>query len=572
MSIPITSGGEPQLRPLSPQPTSAKISCLACRLAKRKCHTSDAHTTCRRCVNHGIVCQYNKHQRGRKKKASTQDEPDQEFEASNTQEAVTSDPQFFSESSSAAVARSTAESNIALQTSQQSNLDFPVQENLSIHFSHVIPVDGDSSPVSYFQHLNAIGAILDPCLHTPPYCRRQSTLLFTSVLTVTAKVIRPKLYTRCLMLANKLVGQAVEFGLCSVEVVQALNLLHHWKKSEDSTSWRRVGYAIRMAQELKLDVAGPRPLPEEEISAREILNRERAWLNLIVADYHLASLNRDPGNMRTLDWLDLEWRRWRGKWLADGDRHRFTQPQLSTFRLCDAYFRFHITEYRLLVIARFGESGHNLNLQEHSSMSSAFSDCIEAALGVAMVVQHDLAPYRYLPYCFYLTWVALAVTSIWLVKNIAPMSQSDRARVIRTLSEVQFFTEEASCSSDDMAAYTHRLLKHLLNGISPEWQLATFLADPLSHDGSIDPMPAVMTLETTSSTSVSENPNWELSTAQEIIQGYLWNQPHTTQPHEYDIPLVNVSTAHQAEPPSANMAANGQFNDLLFPADDDDFW
>lgn len=130
---------------------------------------------------------------------------------------------------------------------------------------------------SYFRHLNAAVAILDPVLHTPKYCRRHSPLLFTAVVTVTVRVIRPNTYPQCLLLANKLVGQAVEFGLCSIEVVQALCLLTHWKKPDDETSYVRMGYAIRMAQLLQLNTKAPRPLPQDERQAREILSRERAW-------------------------------------------------------------------------------------------------------------------------------------------------------------------------------------------------------------------------------------------------------------------------------------------------------
>lgn len=96
---------------------------------------------------------------------------------------------------------------------------------------------------------------------------------------MTAKILRPDAYSACLAIANKLVGQAVEYGLCSVEVIQAINLLTHWKKADDATSWRKVGYAIRMAQELRLNVRVIRPLPADEMQAREILNRERAWLS-----------------------------------------------------------------------------------------------------------------------------------------------------------------------------------------------------------------------------------------------------------------------------------------------------
>lgn len=136
-----------------------------------------------------------------------------------------------------------------------------------------------STDGSYFHHLNVTVAVLDPVLHTATYCREKSPLLFSAILTVTAKIIRPKAYSSCLLVSNRLVGQAVEFGLCSIEVVQAILVLTHWKKADDATSWRKTGYAIRMAQELRLNQRAPRPLPRNERAAREVLNRERCWLS-----------------------------------------------------------------------------------------------------------------------------------------------------------------------------------------------------------------------------------------------------------------------------------------------------
>ncbi|WVQ61878.1 uncharacterized protein L199_000011 [Kwoniella botswanensis] len=656
---------------------SAKISCLACRAAKRKCHTSNSHSPCRRCKNHNITCEYTKHQRGRKKKPLIEDpsqssgKPDSLFEHNN-------DPEASGSGLTGSFIRSSSIHDLHHNTtSGDHSIDLPPQDKLNIHFSHVIPKEGDSSPFIagetthypdpsvgdnplllqhlqstcpdpvkaglltendayelfnfYFQHLNPILAILDPHLHTPTYCIRHSPLLFTSVLTVTAKVVRPKVYAKCMMLANKLVGQAIEFGLCSVEVVQALNLLHHWKKSDDHTSWRRIGYAIRMAQELRLDIRSPRPLAKEELKARESLNRERAWFNLVIADYHLAihhslprmlytqdvddpedwvtehahlqtpgesslgplvtfsrmcrlyadslgAMGKESENMRTLNWLELERDRWRRRWLENNDRHRFTQPQISTF-------------------PRHGDHDNRIDLHEPNPLSFAFSNCIEAALGVALVLQNDLAPYGYLSHCFYLTWVAMAVTAIWLVKNIAPMYQEDRAKVIRLLSEVQFSTEEASRSSDDMAAYTHRLLKHLLNGISPEWQLASFLTDPVSQTTPMRSIPE--SLPSIAESNTSNIANWELSSTQEIIQGCLWNQPQQynlshslmNMPNVDSSPSANTGSQLQSQynqspqrphqlqqheqhqhPPQQTDTAISSHLDLLFPADDDEFW
>lgn len=98
------------------------------------------------------------------------------------------------------------------------------------------------------------------------------------------------------------------------------------------------------------------------------------------------------------------------------ERYNFLQSQISTFRLCDSYFRFHICEYRLLFTARYEAPGQVLDTSQPSPLSVAFSECVDAALGVAMVVQNDFVPYGYLPYCFNLTWIALAVNCIWLIK------------------------------------------------------------------------------------------------------------------------------------------------------------
>jgi coenzyme F420-reducing hydrogenase delta subunit len=131
----------------------------------------------------------------------------------------------------------------------------------------------------YYQHLNIFLPVLDSSLHTPAYCTETSPLLFTAVLTVACKVIRPRIYSSCLALANKLFAQAFEYGLCSIEVVQATVLLTHFKKAEDSTSWRKTGYAIRMAQELGLQKKRNERLPSEASEARRVLNVERTWLS-----------------------------------------------------------------------------------------------------------------------------------------------------------------------------------------------------------------------------------------------------------------------------------------------------
>ncbi|ADV19990.1 Hypothetical Protein CGB_A9550C [Cryptococcus gattii WM276] len=676
---------QPVAGPSASKKPPAKVSCLQCRAAKRKCNTPDANTTCRRCQGHGLACQYTKHRRGRKKKvlegnqsedrpsslphdhpvprsmSSTADIPNTAIADAEVGGLFGSVPAQTQPSSIPPISQSahhaSAVSDVPLVSANEStsflsgqtdapsiHKKLPHEEialtgrrtntigRFGIHYSHVIPNDGDSSPFVgqpasssdaltqdqdiliqrlrpdcpdpvraglltdqdafelfefYFRHLNATVAMLDPVIHSTTYCRHHSPLLFTAVLTVTARIIRPEAYAACLLLANKFVGQAVEFGLCSIEIVQALNLLAHWKKPDDETSFRRVGLAIHhsLPRMIKEDVDDPAdwvlehlhlPTPGES-SLGPLVTFSR--MCRLYAD-SLGAMCGDSSDMRMLGWIELEWKRWRKRWLEDNERYNFLQSQISTFRLCDSYFRFHICEYRLLFTARYEAPGQALDTSQSSPLSVAFSECVDAALGVAMVVQNDFVPYGYLPYCFNLTWIALAVNCIWLIKNIAPMTSVDRARVIRTLSDLQFSIEEASCSSQDMAAYTHRLLKHLLSGVSPEWQLASFMTEPYRHT-SVD---ATSTSQHAQQKTVS-NPgstvaadqtspqNWAASSAQEIIQEYLWSHPTGYAPPAAGAGPMNATSLEGAQTMGTipGIQRNKEYNDI-FPADDDDFW
>ncbi|GMK56452.1 hypothetical protein CspeluHIS016_0302920 [Cutaneotrichosporon spelunceum] len=628
---------------------AAKISCLACRAAKRKCLTPDAFTVCKRCTDQGLECEYQKHRRGRRKK--------------NADEA-----RAPSRSHSRSPSRHESPPSRPLADRERPDKGRSIPSSAisrhSIRFSHVVPIEGDSSPYIprpssqppatgganlallgsdcpdpvmsgflseadayelfefYFHHLNVAVAILDPVLHTATYCRDKSSLLFSAVLTVTAKIIRPEAYPSCLLIANKLVGQAVEYGLCSIEVVQAIIMLTHWKKADDSSSWRKVGYAIRMAQELRLNQRAPRPLPRNERQAREILNRERCWLNLIVADYHLAmhhslprmiaqddvddpaewitehphlpcpgeaviapwisfsrltrlfadmlaSMNGSPSNLRSLHWLEMEYKRWHRRWIEKNSEYGFLQQQVAMIKMCGSLLHFHICEYHLLFTARYRSNGTTMDTSEPSQLSYAFAECTDVALGLLDIFQTDFVAHGYLPFCFNMTWVGVAITSVWLIKNIGAMDKRDRKAVILKLTEVADSTAAASRSSEDMSAYTHRLLKHLLDSASPNWQRAKPSAarDGDAGSASSGPTPGV----------IAPPHTWTVSSAQQMIQDNLWN-PSIFQ----DIPALRTDAQHQ-QCVTGNSAYNDNHpppdpvaqqipGDVLFPAADDDIW
>lgn len=125
------------------------------------------------------------------------------------------------------------------------------------------------------------------------------------------------------------------------------------------------------------------------------------------------------------------------------------------------------------------------------------------------------------------------------------MDLEDRTRVIRLLTEIQTSTEEASCSSDDMAAFINRVLKHLLGGIPPEWQFTSILNH--IHDR---PQPP---------SNISGSPlGWNAPT----VSNDMWGSGST-----FDVgnALLSLHTPTDTVGPLMQ-------GDMLFPPVDDDFW
>ena len=147
------------------------------------------------------------------------------------------------------------------------------------------------------------------------------------------------------------------------------------------------------------------------------------------------------------------------------------------------------------------------------------------------------------------------------------MNPTDRARVIRTLVDVQASTEEASCSSDDMSAYTHRLLKHLLSGISPEWQFASIINRQYQNR---EPNTAPFMMPRMDSPSAAM---WSASSAQQIIQENLWQNQEpdiTGQRYSFQQPVSQLSVVSRGT--VTPTGPGDHLESMLFPSDDDDFW
>jgi hypothetical protein len=77
---------------------------------------------------------------------------------------------------------------------------------------------------------------------------------------------------------------AVE-DLCNLDHIQALSILSFWKESGDTTSWRKIGRAIRMAFELDIHISHLKKTNDpDEVINREIMNRQRTWMQLCCFD------------------------------------------------------------------------------------------------------------------------------------------------------------------------------------------------------------------------------------------------------------------------------------------------
>ncbi|KAL1406130.1 hypothetical protein Q8F55_007813 [Vanrija albida] len=146
----------------------------------------------------------------------------------------------------------------------------------------------------YFDQLQTCVCLLDPAVHTARYTRRASLHLFAAVLAVSSKFFRPDLYETILGIANTLVSAAIAGCVAQIELVQAICLLHYWKKPTDGSGWLRLGHAIRLGYALDLHLPRSGPLPSDEREARLAIDRERTWISLFCFDSTMTQLSDRP--------------------------------------------------------------------------------------------------------------------------------------------------------------------------------------------------------------------------------------------------------------------------------------
>ena len=147
-------------------------------------------------------------------------------------------------------------------------------------------------PHSYFLHQNALTSLLDPVLHTVDFVRHDA-FLFSAILAVAAKMASPELYPPAIKHTRKLLGQAFEHGTLSVELVQAIATVVFFVDADDTSGARKLAYAIRGASELSL-FKRIGAYPQDTMEARKVLNRERTFIYLMIADHRFSTQRSLP--------------------------------------------------------------------------------------------------------------------------------------------------------------------------------------------------------------------------------------------------------------------------------------
>ncbi|KAH9041647.1 hypothetical protein EDB85DRAFT_2242516 [Lactarius pseudohatsudake] len=158
----------------------------------------------------------------------------------------------------------------------------------------ITPAEAEKLFKSYFDWMNPSTSLLDPKLYTAQQVYWRCPFLFTVICAVASRYDseRPDLYPTAMEYARQEAGATFLGGQKRVEVVQAYYLLSLYpvpmRRWEDDRSWIYLGQAIRVAIDMNLHHPNTAK-PQNELHAREMLNRTRAWLNCFNLDRSYGS-------------------------------------------------------------------------------------------------------------------------------------------------------------------------------------------------------------------------------------------------------------------------------------------
>lgn len=118
---------------------------------------------------------------------------------------------------------------------------------------HVITMDQARELFdNFFAELNPPLALLDTSLHTIDYCRKNTPILFSTIISVASRFFMPHHHRQCHRVAKSILNHAAAEEICTLDHVQALILVITWKDPGDRTILRKAVRAIGYAYELGL--------------------------------------------------------------------------------------------------------------------------------------------------------------------------------------------------------------------------------------------------------------------------------------------------------------------------------
>ncbi|KAM0748122.1 hypothetical protein T439DRAFT_328109 [Meredithblackwellia eburnea MCA 4105] len=374
----------------------------------------------------------------------------------------------------------------------------------------------------YFAHLNAMPSLLDPALHTASYCRVRSPFLFTAILTVTLRVTLPNLYPASLTMSRIMISKGMAAGISNLEFFQAIAILVFWQEATDNSGPKKIAYVIRGSFELGLHKARKRPLPECEREKRKVLDGERFWIYLTLADYRI-SLHRglprmidDKYRHDALSWyfehdgptfcpqeagslplmelsriLDLfavlvaqddvepmsellrclqtEEAAWTSRWAGESPITPLCPAPKSLTKLYSQLLKFQIQEVGLVVAIKKQANAHGRDRGTYFSSDDcpavAFARCTREAINVIDLMHKELTSTTVV-FPIDALFVSTASAAVWLGQNLKGMSTSSFQDAVNSLRRLEYVCEENANSPQTMIGYTARLLRHLLKKAS----------------------------------------------------------------------------------------------------------
>ncbi|KAG7089735.1 hypothetical protein E1B28_011389 [Marasmius oreades] len=181
----------------------------------------------------------------------------------------------------------------------------------------ITPTEAEELFKLFFDTMNLSVSLVDPVLYTAQRTVHRSPFLFTVICALASRFYtkRPGLYQQAMAYAQIAAGSSLIGGQKNVEMCMAYILMSLYpapfKRWEDSRSYLYLGLAIRIAIELNLHLP-PTATPQNEVHAREQLNRTRVWINCFNLDRSTSSQYGKRPIISSIDFIANHSENWWG--------------------------------------------------------------------------------------------------------------------------------------------------------------------------------------------------------------------------------------------------------------------